>query len=198
MPRRAPNRAPSPPPDWITAEAAEVWARTAPRVPKADPDTLVVYCCAVAEFNRAQEMLDRTGPLVAGQKGNLVANPLLRTKTANAGVIRQAARDLGLPESAAGDRPGGYRNQSATERTIAALRQTGKIEAVDEATLALVRTVAAALDRLDPEDAPAPIASLARVQLAALRMLRGQDDDTDSLTALLASLSSAVGDAEES
>jgi P27 family predicted phage terminase small subunit len=195
------QRAEKPPqltaPDWMTAEAAQVWARTAPQVTAGDADTLAVYCCAVAEFGQAQALIDRSGPLIKGQKGNLVRNPLHSIKTANATVIRNLARDLGLTTEAAAA-PGRYRNQSAAERTIAALRSGGRIEPVDEATLALVRTVAQGLDCADPEgDAPA-LASLARVQLAALKMLRGQPDDADSLANLLTSLSATLGDAEES
>jgi len=91
-----------------------------------------------------------------------------------------------------------YRNQAATERTIASLRQLGHLEPVDEATVALVRTVARALDTLDPMTSPAPMASLARVHLAALKMLRGQTEDNDNLAAVLAGLSAEMGDAPES
>jgi P27 family predicted phage terminase small subunit len=195
MARKAPTRPEIAPPDWLSPEAAEVWARTLAQRPGADPDLLVVYCCAVADFNRSQGILDRSGPLIQGQKGNLVRNPLQTIKTANAAVIRNLARDLGLHDEQPAP-AGRYRNQSAAERTIAALRQTGKIEAVDEATLALVRTVAGALDQIDPEGEAAAMASLARVQLSALKMLRGQPDDTDSLAAVLAGLSAQMGDAE--
>jgi hypothetical protein len=174
-----------------------VWDRTAALVPHADHDTLVVYCCAVADYNRAQGILDRVGPLVPGQKGAAVRNPAHSIKASNAGIIRTLARDLGLHDDGT-TAPGRYRNQAATEKTIASLRQLGHIEPVDEATLALVRTVALALDRLDPEVSPAPMASLARVQLSALKMLRGQDSDSDTLAAVLAGLSAEVGDAPES
>ena len=174
-----------------------MWVRTAPLVPGADEDTLVVYCSAVADFNRAQGILDRVGPLVPGAKGAPVRNPAHSVKSANAGIIRTLARDLGLRDDGT-TAPPRYRNQAATERTITSLRQLGRLEPVDEATLALVRTVALALDRIDPEEQPAPMASLARVQLAALKLLRGQTDDTDALAAVLAGLSAEMGDAPES
>jgi phage terminase small subunit len=201
MPRKAPGSQQSggdgpEPPDWLTPEAAEVFRRTMAQDPTRDPDRVVVYACAVSDFTRAQGLLDRTGPVVQGAKG-LVRNPLQSVKAANASVIRNLARDLGLDGEEPAP-PGRYRNQSATERTIAALRQTGKIEPVDEATLALVRTVAAALDQLDVAEAPAPMASLARVQLSALKLLRGQPDDTDTLATLLTGLSAEMGDAPES
>jgi hypothetical protein len=92
-----------------------------------------------------------------------------------------------------------YRNQRAAERTITALRNLGRLEPVDDGTLAALRTVSAALDEVDVAKHPAAVASLARVQLAALKMLRMQaDDDSDTLTDLLASVSTSVGDAEES
>jgi hypothetical protein len=125
-------------------------------------------------------------------------NPVHSVKTANAGIIRTLARDLGLHSDGTPASPGRYRNQAATEKTVASLRQLGRLEPVDEATIALVRTVALALDRLDPEASPAPMASLARVHLSALKMLRGQTDDNDSLSGVLAALSAEMGDAPES
>jgi hypothetical protein len=71
------------------------------------------------------------------------------------------------------------RNRAAVERTITALRHGGRLEPVDAAGIALARHLAAALDLVDPEHYPAQLASLARVQLAALRQLRGFDDRTD-------------------
>jgi hypothetical protein len=177
-----------------------VWRRAVAAKPDADPDAVTVYACAVAEFNRAQSLLDKSGPVIQGAKG-LVRNPLQQVKHANAQVIRAVGRDLGLVGEADEKpaRTGRYRNRRATEATIGALRSLGHLEPVDEATLALMRTISAALDDLEPNDAPAALASLARVQLAAITMLRGTaDDDTDSLAALLASMSGEMGDAPES
>jgi hypothetical protein len=72
-----------------------------------------------------------------------------------------------------------WRNQRATERTIDALRRGGKLEEVDAAAVALARHLALALDKVDGATMPAQTASLARVQLAALRTLRGIDDGTE-------------------
>lgn len=186
------------PPQWLSPAAAEVWSRARAAKPDADPDALCVYACAVADYQQAQTVLDRSGPVIQGAKG-LVRNPLQSVKTANAAVVRALGRELGLIDGseASGAKPR-WRNQRGAEATIAALRTTGRLEPVDEALLALVRTIATALDRIEPDESPAALASLARVQVSAITVLRGRnDDDTDALAALLASLSAEMGDAEE-
>lgn len=194
-PRSAPIEAPS----WLGPEAAEVYRRAAAQAPDADPDALCVYACAVADFHQAQDLLNRSGPVVQGAKG-LVRNPLQAVKQANAAAVRQLAKDLGLigPEDVPPPPPPRrYRNQRATEATITSLRRLGRIEPVDEANIALARTIATALDQLAPDDPS--IGTLARTQLQALRMLRGtQDDSATALAALLASVSAEMGDAPES
>jgi hypothetical protein len=79
------------------------------------------------------------------------------------------------------------------ERTVAGLRDAGRLEAADEAAVALARTLAGALDTVDPVVWPAQVASLARAQLATLKLLRGvADDDRDAgLDELLAALGNA-------
>jgi P27 family predicted phage terminase small subunit len=205
--RPGPNRprsegiAPSPePPSWLAPEAADVYRRTLAAHPDIDADALAVYASAVADFQRAQDLLNKSTPLIQGAKGALVRNPLQSVKQANAAQVRALAKDLGLLEATDVPAvPRRYRNQRAAEATIAALRQSGRIEVVDEATIALVRTLASALDRLEPEEDAAPLASLARTQIQALKMLRGQSDDSaDALATLLASLSTEMGDAPES
>jgi hypothetical protein len=94
------------------------------------------------------------------------------------------------------------RNQSAVEHTVAALRRGGRLEGVDAATVALARHLAVALDRVDARAYPAQTASLARAQLAALRLLRGERDDDRDVSAgideILAAMSGTLGDAPES
>jgi phage terminase small subunit len=185
------------PPSALSAEARVVWEQTVPRLPPdADPQTFAAYCSAVADYQRAQALLDQTGPLT--QSGaRVLPSPLQTVKRANLLSIRALGRDLGLLEPEKG--AVGTRNTRGAERTIAALRAGGRLEQVDDATLALVRTIAAAMDRVDPGTYPAQLASLARAQLAALKMLRGiNDDDDDSLDELLATLSAPMGDAPES
>ena len=92
------------------------------------------------------------------------------------------------------------RNAAAVERTVAALRSGGRLEAADDATVALARTLAAALDLVDPVDGPAQMASLARAHLAALKLLRGvtDTDADDGLADLVAAMHGPMGDAPES
>jgi hypothetical protein len=93
----------------------------------------------------------------------------------------------------------GTRCQRGTDATIAALRRGGVVEVADEATVALARYLAAALDRLDPLLFPAQAASLARAHLATIRLLRGIGDDRGNPPLgdeLLALLSAPLGDGE--
>jgi hypothetical protein len=90
------------------------------------------------------------------------------------------------------------RNAVAAERTLKALADGGKLEHADAATVALLRHLAGALDRVDPECQPAQVASLARVHLAVIRSLRGMaDEPDDGMADLLAALSGPLGDAPE-
>jgi P27 family predicted phage terminase small subunit len=169
----------------------------------ADRDALVVYCCAVADFNRAQQVLDETGAVIRTEKGGVVRSPFTLVKATNASIIRTMARELGLttraePEVEEPDQPKrGYRNGVGVERTISALRSGGKLEDADAATTALTRHLARALDQVDPVRFPAQTASLARVQLAAIRALRGLNEEEASggdIGELLAALSAPVVD----
>ena len=84
---------------------------------------------------------------------------------------------------------------TACERGLAALKQTGRLEAVDAPMVALVRTLAALLD--DPEE---PVVQTAWASKSAWRDLRGVAavGDDDELGQLLAALRTPVGDAPES
>ena len=90
------------------------------------------------------------------------------------------------------------RNRAAVERTIAQLRQAGRLDGVDAALVAVCRSLAAAVD-----DAPTPYvaATVARVQLEALRLLTGkpaaQTDELDAFLASLADRPAAVRDATD-
>jgi hypothetical protein len=89
------------------------------------------------------------------------------------------------------------RNAAAVERTIRALRDGDRLEAIDAALLAAVRTTARALDH-----APNPYVAgtVARVHLEALRLLAGRPaPEGDELDAFLRSLRPAsVRDGSES
>jgi hypothetical protein len=90
------------------------------------------------------------------------------------------------------------RNQMGTERTLDALRAAGRLENVDASTVALARTLAEALDRVDPERYPSQLANLAKAQLDTLRVLRGNDDTDDRAFAQwLSSVQATMGDAPQ-
>jgi P27 family predicted phage terminase small subunit len=192
-------------PEWLSDPARDVWLKTVAELPdSADLAKFAVYCCTMADFYQAQQTLDKTGLLIRSPNGNLIPSPLNRVKITNANAARQLARDLGigvdpaLPAEQSANRSVKHRNQSAIERTLKSLTEAGRLERVDDATVALTRTLAEALDRVDPEVYPAQMATLARVQLAALRMLRGKHDDDDdgaALGDLISALSSEMGDA---
>jgi hypothetical protein len=80
------------------------------------------------------------------------------------------------------------------ERTIAELRRADRLESVDAALLAAVRSTARALDI-----APSPyvVATVARVHLVGLQLLVGRPTpEPDELDAFLASLRTpSLGDA---
>jgi len=91
------------------------------------------------------------------------------------------------------------RNRGAAERTIRALRAADRVDPVDAALVAAVRSLAAALD-----DAPSPyvVATVARVHIEALRLLTGKPaPEPDELDAFIRSLkptsAGAVRDAED-
>ena len=92
------------------------------------------------------------------------------------------------------------RNAAAVERTVAALRSTRRLEQADDATVALARTLASALDAVEPAECPAQTASLARAHLSALKLLRGvtDTDADDGLADLIAAMHGPLGDAPES
>jgi hypothetical protein len=84
---------------------------------------------------------------------------------------------------------GPRRNASAVERTIRALRDAERLEAIDAALIAAARSTARALDH-----APNPYVAgtVARVHLEAIRLLAGRPaPESDELDAVLASLRSA-------
>jgi hypothetical protein len=86
----------------------------------------------------------------------------------------------------------------AAERTLQALKEGGKLEGADAATVALLRHLAGALDKVNAEDQPAQVASLARVHLAVIRSLRGiADDGDDGMSDLIAAMQGITGDASE-
>lgn len=66
----------------------------------ADTDMFRAYCESVAAYQAAGVLLAKSGPLVRGQKGELVKNPLHQMVRDNRDAIRLFARELGLSPSA--------------------------------------------------------------------------------------------------
>jgi len=94
------------PPPWLNSEARAVWDRTTAELAAmgmchaADTDSLVVYCTAVVNHARAQQLLDAAGPLMKGTEGGVVRNPAVATVNAAAVIINKYAREFGLTPSA--------------------------------------------------------------------------------------------------
>jgi P27 family predicted phage terminase small subunit len=66
----------------------------------ADADVFRTYCESVARYQYAARMLEQSGPLVRGQRGELVKNPLHQVVRDNAVLLRALARELGLTPAA--------------------------------------------------------------------------------------------------
>jgi P27 family predicted phage terminase small subunit len=94
------------PPAWLAAPARAVWDRTVAELSAmgmahaADTDSLVVYCTAVVNHARAQQLLDTTGPLIKGVEGGVVRSPAVAIVNAAAVIVNKYAREFGLTPSA--------------------------------------------------------------------------------------------------
>lgn len=100
------NTSPTPAAD-LGAEARAVWDRMMGEyghlgvITAVDQDALRIYCEAVARYEHAAKMLERSGPLVRGARsGELVKNPLHQVVRDNADMVRKMARELGFTPSA--------------------------------------------------------------------------------------------------
>lgn len=93
-------------PHGMDAAAKVVWRRVLRDmrdtgvIRAADTDVLRAYCEAVATYVVTANLLSKSGPLVRGQKGELVKNPLHQVVRDNRDAIRLFARELGLSPSA--------------------------------------------------------------------------------------------------
>lgn len=94
------------PPPWLSREARQVWDRTFKELSAmrmchaADRDSLVIYCTAVVNHARAQQLLDKAGPLIKGVEGNVVRNPAVAVVHASSLIVNRFAREFGLTPSA--------------------------------------------------------------------------------------------------
>jgi P27 family predicted phage terminase small subunit len=111
-PSRLPQGEPVPrdaapvPPAWLSADARAVWDRTTAELAAmgmchaADTDSLVVYCTAVVNHARAQQLIDAGGVLLKGVEGGVVRSPAVAVVHAASVVINRYAREFGLTPSA--------------------------------------------------------------------------------------------------
>ncbi|MBI5285341.1 MAG: phage terminase small subunit P27 family [Chloroflexi bacterium] len=95
-----------PMPRTLPAEAKAEWHRVVPELESIgilasiDRGVLIRYCVAWADWCELARLLERSGKLIKGQKGNLVRNPLWLMKRDAEQAIAELARQLGLTPAA--------------------------------------------------------------------------------------------------
>jgi P27 family predicted phage terminase small subunit len=95
-----------PMPRTLPEEAKAEWKRVVPELEdigllaSIDRGVLIRYCTAWADWCEMNGLLQRSGKLIKGQKGNLVRNPLWLMKRDCEQTIADLARQLGLTPSA--------------------------------------------------------------------------------------------------
>jgi P27 family predicted phage terminase small subunit len=67
---------------------------------EADQDILTAYANAVANYQKATELVDRSGVLIKGRRDGVVTNPAVRIQRDAATLIRMLGSELGLTPSA--------------------------------------------------------------------------------------------------
>jgi len=93
-------------PSWMSDEAKAVWRRTSKQLDamgllfEADQDILAAYVNAVVNYQKASELVDRSGVLIKGRRDGVVTNPAVRVQRDSATLIRMLAGELGLTPSA--------------------------------------------------------------------------------------------------
>jgi P27 family predicted phage terminase small subunit len=95
-----------PMPRGLPAEAKAEWRRVVPQLEdigmlaSIDRGVLIRYCAAWADWCELARLLEKSGKLIKGQKGNLVRNPLWLMKRDCEQAIAELARQLGLTPAA--------------------------------------------------------------------------------------------------
>jgi P27 family predicted phage terminase small subunit len=93
-------------PDWLSDDAKKVWKRTLKQLRamgllfEADQDVIVAYVNAVVNYQKASELVDRSGVLIKGRRDGVVKNPAVQIQRDAATLIRMLAGELGLTPSA--------------------------------------------------------------------------------------------------
>lgn len=103
-----PSSAPVEPPDYLDADALDVWARVAPDLIRQgvlthwDVDALAVFCTAVVHHRRAVEYVNRTSVLLKGRNEAdvVVKHPAMQIIRDQAAIIRAFGQEYGLTPSA--------------------------------------------------------------------------------------------------
>jgi P27 family predicted phage terminase small subunit len=101
-----PDGPPIDPPEFLTSEAVVVWESIAPTLQRMgllthiDARQFAVYCDAVAQYERASELVAKTGMLIRGRKDATVKNPAVQLLRDYAQTIARFSYMFGLSPSA--------------------------------------------------------------------------------------------------
>ena len=93
-------------PDDLPPEAEAEWRRVVPELEEIgvlasiDRAALIRYCCAWADWVELQDLIQKSGKLIKGQKGNLVRNPLLLARSDVEATLSDLGKQLGLSPGA--------------------------------------------------------------------------------------------------
>ena len=96
------------PPEWLRAEACEIWERLAPDLERKkvltawDVDAFAILCDALAQYQQASRLVAAGGVLIKGRRDAAVKNPALQVVRDCAQTIRAYAQEFGLTPSARG------------------------------------------------------------------------------------------------
>lgn len=94
------------PPEWLRAEAVEVWQRLAPDLQRKslltahDADAFAVLCDAIVQYQQASKLIQAAGVLIKGPNGAATKNPAMQLARDAAQTIRTYAQEFGLTPSA--------------------------------------------------------------------------------------------------
>jgi P27 family predicted phage terminase small subunit len=116
-------------PDELPAEAQAEWQRVVPELEQmgtittVDRAVLVRYCTAWSDWVEVERMLEKSGKLIKGQKGNFVRNPLLMVRSDIEATLSDLGKQLGLSPGAR-LRQGITHEQPADDAEAAARRVT--------------------------------------------------------------------------
>jgi P27 family predicted phage terminase small subunit len=86
----------------LPEEAKAEWRRIVPELEKAellasvDRALLIRYCCAWADWLEIQRLIQQSGKLLKGARGNLVRNPLWFQLQDAGATVTELGRQLGL------------------------------------------------------------------------------------------------------